>query len=628
MSPARPSRFTLRSPHRTPGSRRRLLASASVAAGGAALVAAAVTISGTAFAGTTLFADDFSAGTLNGWSKSGGTWSVVTDSSPALRQSKATTDLARAFAGTTGWTDYTVQARVKPVTTDGSAWFVGLAARSSSSTSFDRLVLNAGTVQLQAVRSGTVTVLASAPLSTATGTWYTLRIEEAGTTVRGYVDGTLIGSGTGQSGKGRIGVQTNRAAASFDDVVVTSTGSTPSPSPTTPSASPSASPSVSPSVSPSGSPSVSQPTGGRAIVVATTGNDANAGTAAAPYRSIQKAIDTAAAGDVITVHGGTYALSTNIQITKSGTAAKPITLTAAANERVVIDGEALPASHTAVGGSIARPDRGAIHMEASYWRLVGLELTRGPYGIYCDGCNNNVFDRLVTVNNYESGFQLQGASSNNQILNLDSSLNHDPRKNGESADGLAIKEGTGTGNVVRGARLWNNVDDGLDLWKFTSPVQIDSSVSWANGVNRWNFPNFAGDGNGFKLGGGGPATNHVIRNSIAFDNAQGGFIDNTNAGSLTVVHNTAYHNGGTGFDFADSTSTLTGNLSVANTTDRSLGSGSKGSGNSWDLGGTWNAASLLSTDPSTITGHRAMSGAIPSSNFLRPANGADVGARI
>jgi len=42
--------------------------------------------------------------------------------------------------------------------------------------------------------------------------------------------------------------------------------------------------------------------------------------------------------------------------------------------------------------------------------------------------------------------------------------NRDPRKNGESADGLAIKEGDGTGNIVRGARLWNNVDDGLDFW--------------------------------------------------------------------------------------------------------------------------------------------------------------------
>ncbi|MEU4780139.1 hypothetical protein [Micromonospora sp. NPDC023633] len=65
-------------------------------------------------------------------------------------------------------------------------------------------------------------------------------------------------------------------------------------------------------------------------------------------------------------------------------------------------------------------------------------------------------------------------------------------------------------------------------------------------------------------------------------------------------------------------------LAVGNTTDVSLG-GSTGSGNSWNLGGTW---SLVSTDPSTITGPRTADGAIATSSFLRPANGADVGARI
>ena len=136
----------------------------------------------------------------------------------------------------------------------------------------------------------------------------------------------------------------------------------------------------------------------------------------------------------------------------------------------MIDGEQLAASHTPVGGSIPRAERGAIHHGGSYWRISDLEIVNGPYGVYCDGCNGNVFARLKTHDNYESGFQLQGASSNNQILNLDSYGNRDPRKNGESADGLAIKEGSGTGNVVRGARLWNNVDDGFDAWKFTSPV--------------------------------------------------------------------------------------------------------------------------------------------------------------
>ncbi|GGW97355.1 hypothetical protein GCM10010321_09110 [Streptomyces chartreusis] len=59
--------------------------------------------------------------------------------------------------------------------------------------------------------------------------------------------------------------------------------------------------------------------------------------------------------------------------------------------------------------------------------------------------------------------------------------------------------------MVRGARLWNNVDDGFDAWKFASSILIENTISYGNGYNRWNFPDFAGDGNGFKMGGGSPA---------------------------------------------------------------------------------------------------------------------------
>ena len=40
--------------------------------------------------------------------------------------------------------------------------------------------------------------------------------------------------------------------------------------------------------------------------VATNGDDANAGTRAAPLRTIQRAADLAQPGDVITVHDGVY----------------------------------------------------------------------------------------------------------------------------------------------------------------------------------------------------------------------------------------------------------------------------------------------------------------------------------
>ncbi|MEO6082372.1 MAG: right-handed parallel beta-helix repeat-containing protein [Umezawaea sp.] len=368
---------------------------------------------------------------------------------------------------------------------------------------------------------------------------------------------------------------------------------------------------------------------GTTLFVSLTGNDANTGTVDRPLRTIQHAVDLAVPGTTILVRGGTYALTTNVQVRTSGTAASPIKLANQPGERVVVDGENLPASHTPVGGSIPREQRGVFHQEASYWHVSGLEIIRGPYAYYCAGCNNNVFERLVTRDNYESGFQLQGASSGNLILNLDSYGNRDPRKNGESADGLAIKEGSGSGNVVRGARLWNNVDDGFDAWLFTSPIRIENSLAHGNGHNRWNLPDFSGDGNGFKLGGGSPApaSAHTVINTISYGNAAGGFVDNGNPGAITFTRDTAWRNAKNGFTVDRSASKLTGNLAVGNAKPVSLGS-STGSGNSWDLGGTWNDSSLVSTDASTITGARDANGAIRPSTFLNPKNQPTLGARI
>jgi Protein of unknown function (DUF1565) len=363
------------------------------------------------------------------------------------------------------------------------------------------------------------------------------------------------------------------------------------------------------------------------LYVSPSGNDANAGTLAAPLRTVQRAVDLAQPGYTIFLRGGTYAPSTNIQVLKNGTSSQPITMRNYNNERAIIDGENMPHTPAPSGGSIPRPERGALHLEGDFWRFIGLEIIRGPYAIFGLDTNNNVFDRLITRDNYESGLHLQGNSGNNQIINLDSFGNRDPRNDGESADGLAIKEGSGSGNVIRGARLWNNSDDGLDFWEFLSPVVVDNSLAYGNGFNRWGIPNYTGDGNGFKLGGGDedlPAA-HTVRNSMAWDNSAGGFIDNANPGALRAERCTSWNNDGNGFDFADTSGgNLTRNLSVANGTTVSAGSATQ-SNNSWNIGGTW---SLSSTSPGTITGPRNADGSIPSSTFLRPSNGQDVGARF
>ncbi|CAE6430805.1 unnamed protein product [Rhizoctonia solani] len=364
-----------------------------------------------------------------------------------------------------------------------------------------------------------------------------------------------------------------------------------------------------------------------AIYVSPTGSDSAAGTLAAPLKSIQKAIDKAVAGDTIYLRGGTYALTTNLQITKSGTASAKYTLTNYQSEKVIIDGEGLPYTPAPVGGSIPDKSRGILHITGSYWRFIGFELINGPYGVYSRDASNNHYERLVARDNYETGIQIQGSASNNLVLNVDSYGNRDPRKNGESADGIGIKEGSGTGNVIRGSRFWNNVDDGLDFWMFLSPVTIENCYSWGNGFNRWGFSNFAGDGNGYKLGGGAKTTPvaHVVKNSMAFNNAAGGFVDNTQPGNMVVSRNTAWNNiAGAGFDFADSTPSISGNIAVLNKVNSQLKGGSA-SGNSWQSG-SWSNSSFVSLDSSTLTGPRATNGMIRASSFLIPKSGAAIGA--
>ncbi|WP_460495301.1 right-handed parallel beta-helix repeat-containing protein [Glycomyces tarimensis] len=361
------------------------------------------------------------------------------------------------------------------------------------------------------------------------------------------------------------------------------------------------------------------------LTVATDGNDANPGTVSAPLRTLQRAVDLARPGTVIQIRGGTYSPSTNVRIQKDGTASQPIIMRAYEHERVILDGEDMPHTPGELDSSIPRIERGAIHVAGDWWRFENLEIVHGPYGIFTIDASHNVYRNLTTRDNYESGLHLFLDSSDNRIINLDSHGNRDPRKNGESADGLAIKEGAGPGNVVRGARLWNNADDGFDSWEFTSPILIEDSVAWGNGFDRWGFPDWEGDGNGFKLGRGADTATHTVRDSIAFDNAVGGFIDNGNPASMRIENNTAWDNGGSGFVFDRSTSTLNRNLAVGNGSGVSLGP-SGGSGNSWDIKSNWSDADLASTSASVIKGPRASDGSIPATDFLLPEDHPGLGA--
>ena len=82
---------------------------------------------------TQLFSDDFQDGNADGWTKSSGTWAVVTDGSLAYRQSGTSAD-SNARNGSASWTNISVQARVKPIAFNGADRYVGVMTRVVSAS--------------------------------------------------------------------------------------------------------------------------------------------------------------------------------------------------------------------------------------------------------------------------------------------------------------------------------------------------------------------------------------------------------------------------------------------------------------------------------------------------------------
>ncbi|MDQ6925062.1 MAG: DUF1565 domain-containing protein, partial [Candidatus Eremiobacteraeota bacterium] len=100
---------------------------------------------------------------------------------------------------------------------------------------------------------------------------------------------------------------------------------------------------------------VSPTSGGRALYVSPTGDDAGTGSAAAPFRTIAKAAQTARAGDVVTIANGTY--SGSVIVANSGTSAAPIVFQAATRGGVILtDGNASfrPATWSGGGDDISQ----------------------------------------------------------------------------------------------------------------------------------------------------------------------------------------------------------------------------------------------------------------------------------
>lgn len=115
---------------------------------------------------------------------------------------------------------------------------------------------------------------------------------------------------------------------------------------------------------------------GNTYVVAPTGDDANPGTVAAPFRTLQKAVDSVSAGDVIQVRAGTY---DRVQIGRRvGTQARWIRLMPYGDGEVVVRGNTAHAS--VYFYTSACDETSTTTCQPVYWVVDGLTIRGSSNG--------------------------------------------------------------------------------------------------------------------------------------------------------------------------------------------------------------------------------------------------------
>lgn len=314
----------------------------------------------------------------------------------------------------------------------------------------------------------------------------------------------------------------------------------------------------------------------RTIYVSTSGNDANPGTETSPYLNIQKAVDEAAPGDIIYLRGGTYMLTKRVKIEKAGRADARISFFGYPGERVIIDGTNLAATNV---NEFKQARCIYVNHFGDYWHFKNLELCNakdngmkleGSYNIVenCKFYGNN--DTGLQIGMYKDfsieetkSFPISGEPQfnpgftyckYNKVINCDAWNNYDSKSfsgsdDGGDADGFAAKLFPGPGTEFYGCRAWNNSDDNWDLYMVYHPIVIDNCWSWNAGKRADGSS--PGNGNGFKLGGGGTSGGaafpqsvgaHVVRNCVAFDCAHKGFDQNNAYEAMYLFNNVSWGN--------------------------------------------------------------------------------------
>ena len=272
------------------------------------------------------------------------------------------------------------------------------------------------------------------------------------------------------------------------------------------------------------------------LYVATSGNDSGAGSSSSPFQTIQKAVNSAKAGDTVIVRAGTYNQGVNMNGLAGGTASNPITVEA--------DPSASPGSvivtHIANASSGANYDAAAFNVESTgSWVIEGFTIngdgSMQKAGIR-DATSNN--DQIIdnVVNHCFTGIFVSGATS--------TVIQGNTCENSTDQHGIYISLNT-NGTQVIGNTLFGNNWDGLHMNCLVgSPNQnavVEGNVSYNNGLSGMDIEGI---------------NNATFANNVIYNNTKHGItVHSQDQASTpdtmnnTFVNNTIVGNGMFGIQF-------------------------------------------------------------------------------
>lgn len=244
---------------------------------------------------------------------------------------------------------------------------------------------------------------------------------------------------------------------------------------------------------------------GTDLYVSTSGSDSNNGSQSSPFATIQKAADTATAGNTVHVLPGTY--TGKVANTKSGTAAAPITFISDTKWGAKI-------KVTGSGGS-----KGYIFRnDGSYVHLIGFDIssTGVSDGVTLNGSHNlaqgnHVHDMTnITCSGSPGGSGLGDDTGSNNIYdgNVVNNIGDGYPSKCDYVHGIYIDD---AGDIVENNIAYNNVGNGIYINHETGPVTFMNNTSFANAEY------------GFGVNGTQAVSGFVIANNISMNNGLAGF---------------------------------------------------------------------------------------------------------